>query len=115
MNNCCCSPTYLITTINSSATSVVLGFKTIPTLADGECIKFRLSEAISSTVVGGLPINVTVNVNGTPTQVPLRDGIGNLLRSGAGLRTRTTYIAVFGSDPVHLSIVKVNGKSCCVI
>lgn len=111
----CCNPTYLITTINSSADSVVLGFRTIPTLADGELIKFRLTEAISSTVVGGLPISVTVNVNGTPTQVPLWDGIGNILRSGEGLRTRTTYTAVFGSDPNHLQIVRVDGKSCCVV
>lgn len=111
-NNTCCEPTYLVTSVTEAGTNVFLTFRTTPTLVNGDTLKFRITSAISNTVSAGLPINANVNVNGTLTAVPLYDPIGNLVRTGDDLRTRTTYTAVFGSDPNHLQILKVNGKKC---
>lgn len=109
---CNCEPTYLITGVNAVNNIVYLTFRTTPTMVNGETIKFRITGGLSNIVAGGLPIYANVNVNGTLTAVPLEDVIGNNVRSGAYLRTRTTYTAVFGSDPNHLLITKVNGKKC---
>ncbi len=112
-NTNCCTPTYLITsgTINGT-TSYNLNFRTTPTLLNGSVIKFRLSEAITTVPSSGLPILVNVNINGTITTVPLLDCIGNAVRTGDNLRTRTTYTAVFGADSPHLQIIRINGKPC---
>jgi hypothetical protein len=112
-NNTCCSPTYLVTAVNESGgTAYTLTFRTTPTLVNGSVIKFRITDGLSTVATAGLPILANVNVNGTLVSVPLLDSIGNNVRTGDDLRTRTTYTAVFGSDPNHLLIAKVKGKSC---
>jgi hypothetical protein len=107
-NTQCCAPTYLVTNIENAN----LTFRTVPTLLNGSVVKFRIAESITDSLPAGVAITATVNVNGTPTPVPLTDVIGNAVRTGDSLRTRTVYTAVFGSDANHLQIVKVNGKSC---
>lgn len=113
LNNSCCSPTYLVTAVNESGgTAYTLTFRTTPTLLNKSVIKFRITDGLSTVATAGLPILANVNVNGTLVSVPLLDSIGNNVRTGDTLRTRTTYTAVFGSDPNHLQIIKVKGKSC---
>ena len=107
-NTQCCAPTYLVTNIENAN----LTFRTVPTLLNGTVIKFRIADCITDSLPAGTAITATVSVNGTPTPVPLTDAIGNAVRTGDGLRTRTVYTAVFGSDANHLQIVKINGKSC---
>ena len=108
----CCTATYLVTSIFNNTTDYVMTFKTVPTLSNGSIIKFRLAESITTAAVAGLPIVANVNVNGEVVAVPLTDCIGNNVRTGDDLRTRTVYTAVFGSDPNHLQIIKVDGKKC---
>lgn len=108
----CCAPTYLVNAGAVNGTVYTLSFRTVPTLTNGSVIKFRLSESITTVADAGLPIQANVNVNGTVVGVPLTDCIGNAVRTGDGLRARTTYTAVFGSDANHLQIVKVNCKRC---
>lgn len=111
--NCDCAPTYLVNSIvNNGGVNYLLNFKTVPTLLNGNCIKFRLADSISTVAAPGLPIFVNANVNGAVISVPLRDCIGNNVRTGDDLKTRTTYTAIFGSDTNHLQIVKVNGCPC---
>lgn len=104
----CCAPTYLVT----STANANLTFRTVPTLLNGSVIKFRISDSITDSLPAGTAMTATVTVNGVATPVPLTDGIGNVVRTGDTLRTRTVYTAVFGSDANHLQIVKVNGKPC---
>lgn len=112
MFNCnCCDPTYLVTTVSQSETNVLLGFRTTPTLVNGCKIKFRIACNIATSVTAGLPVVAVVNINGETVSIPLLDSIGNNVRSGE-LRARNTYTAVFGNDPNHLQIKKVNGKPC---
>ena len=104
----CCAPTYLVTSIENAN----LTFRTVPTLVNGSVIKFRIADTITDTLPDGVAITATVTVNDVATPIPLTDAIGNAVRTGDGLRTRTVYTAVFGSDANHLQIVKVNGKPC---
>lgn len=108
----CCTATYLVTSIFNNTTEYVMTFKTVPTLLNGSVIKFRLAESITTAATAGLPIVANVNVNGVVTSVPLTDCIGNVVRTGDDLRTRTVYTAVFGSDANHLQIIKADGKKC---
>lgn len=110
-NTKCCVPTYLVTSIANAN----LTFRTVPTLLNGSVIKFRLADSITEVLPAGTAITATVTVNGVATPVPLTDAIGNVIRTGDGLRTRAVYTAVFGSDANHLQIMKVNGKSCLEI
>lgn len=113
MCNCNCKPTYLVTSItDNGGANYILNFKTVPTLENGECIKFRLKDCISTVQTAGLQIFANVNVNGTLTAVPLTDCIGNFVRTGCKLRTRTTYKAIFGSDSNHLQVLRLN-EGCC--
>lgn len=114
-NPCCCLPTYLVTSVTDNGTNYIMTFKTVPTLQDQSVIKFRLAEGIATAATPGLPIVAGVNVNGVLTYVPLTDCIGNNVFTGANLRTRTVYTAVFGSSPNHLQIIKVDGKKCLKI
>lgn len=110
--NCNCTPTYLVSSItDNGGVNYILNFRTVPTLANGECIKFRI-ENIPTSLTAGLPIFANVNINGTITSIQLTDCIGNNVRSGNTLRTRRTYKAIFGSDPNHLQIVEVKGCKC---
>lgn len=111
-NTTCCAPTYLVSSVVDNTTNYIMNFKTIPTLLNGTVIKFRLSESIATAATAGLPIVATVNVNGAPTVIPVTDCIGNVVRTGESLKTRTIYTAVFGSDANHLQIIKVDGKKC---
>ena len=104
----CCAPTYLVTSIENAN----LTFRTVPTLVNGSVIKFRIADTITDSLPAGVAITATVTVNDVATPIPLTDAIGNAVRTGDGLRTRTVYTAVFGSDANHLQIVKVNGKPC---
>ena len=113
LNSCNCSPTYLVTAVNESGgTAYTLTFRTTPTLLNKSVIKFRVTDGLSTVATSGLPILANVNFNGALVSVPLLDSIGNNVRTGEGLKTRTTYTAVFGSDPNHLQIIKVKGRSC---
>lgn len=109
---CNCGPTYLVTKVEAVNNVVYMTFRTVPTMVNGEVIKFRITGGLTNVITAGLPVYANVNVNGTLTAVNLLDSIGNDVRSGNYLRTRTTYTAVFGSDPNHLQITKVNGKRC---
>lgn len=110
--NCNCAPTYLVTSVtDNGGVNYILNFRTTPTLANGECIKFRI-ENIPTALVAGRQIFANVTVNGGVVSVPLTDVIGNYIRTGDDLRTRTTYEAVFGSDPNHLQVLKVKGCRC---
>ena len=110
--NCDCAPTFLVTSItNNGGVNYILNFRTTPTLANGECIKFRFAD-LAVALTAGLPIFANVNVNGVLTSVPLFDAIGNTIRTGDDLRIRTTYKAVFGADPNHLQVVEVKGCKC---
>ena len=111
-NTNCCTPTFLVTSVFNNTTEYIMTFKTVPTLQNGTVIKFRLAEGITTAATAGLPIVANVNVNGALTSVPLRDCIGNSVRTGEGLRTRTVYTAIFGADANHLQIIKVDGKKC---
>lgn len=111
-NTNCCAPTYLVTSVFNNTDNYVMTFRTVPTLMNGSVIKFRLSESITTAATAGLPIVANVIVNGETVSVPLLDCIGNNVRTGDNLRTRTIYTAVFGSDPNHLQIIKVNCKPC---
>lgn len=107
-----CKPTYLVTSVvNNGGANYLLNFKTVPTLQDGECIKFRLADCITTVATPGLPIFANVNVNGVLTSVPLRDAIGNNVRTGCDLKTRKNYKAVFGTDTNHLQVF--NLEDCC--
>lgn len=111
--NCGCAPTYLVTSIVANGTdNYIMNFRTIPTLLNGSVIKFRLADSLTTVATAGLPVFANVTVNGATVSVPLLDSIGNAVRTGDDLKTRTTYTAVFGSDSNHLQIVKVNGKKC---
>lgn len=114
MFNCnCYDPTYLVTSVSQNDTTVLLGFRTTPTLVNGCKIKFRITCDLTTSVTAGLPVVAVVTVNGATVSVPLLDSIGNNVRSGE-LRARNVYTAVFGNDPNHLQIKKVNGKPCTV-
>ena len=107
-----CAPTYLVTSFtNNSGANYIMNFRTTPTLSNGECVKFRIAD-IPVSLTAGLQIFANVNINGTLTPVSLTDAIGNYIRTGDNLRTRTTYKAVFGSDPNHLQIIEVKGCKC---
>ena len=110
-NNCPCSPTYLVTSVtDNGGVNYILNFRTIPTLLNGQVLKFRLADSITTVATAGLPIFANVTVNGALTSVPLTDCIGNTVRTGDDLRTRVNYKAVFGADPNHLQII--NFKRC---
>lgn len=107
-----CAPTFLVTSFTANGTSnYIMNFKTTPTLSNGECIKFRIAD-IPVSLTAGLPIFANVNIGGVLTSISLNDAIGNTVRTGDNLKTRTTYQAVFGSDPNHLQIIKVKGCKC---
>lgn len=111
-NNWDCLPTYLVTSVtNNGGVNYILNFKTVPTLQDRECIKFRLADCITIAAAPALPLFANVNINGVLTSVPLRDAIGNNVRTGENLRTRKNYKAVFGTDTNHLQIFNL-GESC---
>lgn len=111
LRNCDCCPTYLVTSVTDNAgANYILNFRTVPTLTNGGTLKFRLADSITTVATAGLPIFANVTVNGALVSVPLTDCIGNNVRTGDDLRTRTVYKAVFGSDPNHLQII--NFKRC---
>lgn len=100
-----CKPTYLVTSVtNNGGANYILNFKTVPTLQDRECIKFRLADCITIAATPALQLFANVNVNGVLTSVPLTDCIGNNVRTGTVLKTRKNYKAIFGNDTAHLQI-----------
>lgn len=110
-NNWECEPTYLVTSItNNGGVNYILNFKTVPTLQNGELLKFRLADCITIAATAGLQIFANVNVNGVLTSVPLTDAIGNFVRTGTDLKTRKTYKGIFGHDSNHLQVVNLE---CC--
>lgn len=109
--NCCCEPTYLVTSVtDNGGVNYILNFRTVPTLLNGQVLKFRLADSLTTVAAAGFPIFANVTVNGALVSVPLWDSIGNTVRTGDSLRTRTVYKAVFGSDPNHLQVF--NFKRC---
>lgn len=111
LRNCDCCPTYLVTSVtDNGGANYILNFRTVPTLTNGGVLKFRLADSITTVAVAGVPLFANVTVNGALVSVPLTDCIGNNVRTGDDLRTRTVYKAVFGSDPNHLQII--NFKRC---
>lgn len=111
-NNWDCLPTYLVTSVtDNGGVNYILNFKTVPTLQDRECIKFRLADCITIATTPALPLFANVNINGVLTSVPLRNAIGNNVRTGENLRTRKNYKAVFGTDTPHLQVFNL-GEDC---
>lgn len=111
MNNNNCGPTYLVTSVtDNGGANYLLNFRTVPTLLNSGILRFRLADSITTVAAAGLQIFANVNVNGSVVSVPLTDYIGNYVRTGDKLKTRTVYKAVFGSDPNHLQIL--NFKRC---
>ncbi len=109
-----CMPTYMVTSVtDNGGANYILNFKTVPTLQDGERIKFRLEDCITTVQTSGLQIFANVNINGVLTSVALTDAIGNFVRTGDSLRTRKTYKAVFGSDSNHLQIFNLERNCRC--
>lgn len=101
-------PCYLVSAVtqDTSAGTYNLTFVTTPTVTDGSCFKFRIPCNIATVATAGTPLTATVNINGTPTTVPLWDCMGNVLRTGCKLCTRKNYLAQFGNDPNHLIVRK---------
>lgn len=111
-NNWDCLPTYLVTSVtNNGGVNYILNFKTVPTLQDRECIKFRLADCITLAATPALPIFANVNINGVLTSVPLRNAIGNNVRTGENLKIRRNYKGVFGTDTPHLQVFNL-GENC---
>ena len=114
-NNTCC-PTYLVTSVtDNGGANYILNFRTVPTLLNGATLKFRLADSITTVATAGLQIYANVTVNGFLVSVPLTDFIGNYVRTGDNLRTRTVYKAVFGADPNHLQILNFKRCECSVV
>ncbi|MGN1125554.1 MAG: hypothetical protein ACI4S3_07395 [Candidatus Gastranaerophilaceae bacterium] len=115
-NKCNCEPTYLVTSItDNSGANYILNFRTTPVLQDKECIKFRLADCITTATTPALQIFANVSVNGSIVSVPLRDEIGNNVRTGCKLRTRKVYKAVFGTDDNHLQVLNLGCNKCSKI
>lgn len=113
LGNCACYPTYLVTSVtDNGGANYILNFRTVPTLLNGGVLKFRLADSITTVATAGLQLFANVNVNGVLTSVPLTDCLGNYVRTGDDLRTRTVYKAVFGSDPSHLQIRNFQRCEC---
>ena len=114
-NNCKCNckPTYLVTSItDNGGANYILNFKTTPILQDRECIKFRLADCITTATQAGLQIFANVSVNGAIVSIPLRDDIGNNIRTGCKLKTRKNYKAIFGTDENHLQVLNLGNCQC---
>ena len=108
----CTCTTYLVSSITLDATAgaYVLAFNNLPSVTDGSCFKFRIPCNITTVATAGTPLQATVAVNGVSTNVPVWDEIGNVLRTGTTLKTRTCYVARFGADPNHVIVKKADGK-----
>lgn len=105
-NNISC---FLVSAITQNTTSGTynITFTTTPTVTDRGCFKFRIPCNITTVATAGTPLTTTVNINGTATDVPLWDCLGNVLRTGCKLKTRTCYLAQFGNDPNHIIVKDV--------
>jgi hypothetical protein len=97
---------YLVTdiTLNGASGTYELSFVDVPTVLDGSCFKFRIPCNITTVATAGTPLTANVSVNGSTVAVPLWDCVGNVLRTGTNLKTRTCYTAQFGADPNHLIV-----------
>lgn len=103
-------PCFLVSSITQNTTSGTyeITFSTTPTVTDNSCFYFRIPCNITTVAPAGTPITANVNINGTLTAVPLWDCIGNVLRTGCKLKSRTCYLAKFGNDPNHIIVKGIN-------